>query len=49
MKLENDTLKSDVEDLKKSKMKQLEMKNVITVFFKIIKSKLDNTKGRLNS
>lgn len=34
MRLEN-ILKSDIEDLKKNKMKQLEMKNVITIFSKL--------------
>lgn len=32
MRLENDILKSDIEDLKKNKIKQLEMKIEITIF-----------------
>lgn len=35
MRLENDILKSDIEDLKKNKMKQLEMKIEITIFSKL--------------
>lgn len=35
MRLENNILKSDIEDLKKNNMKQLEMKNVITTFSKL--------------
>lgn len=35
MRLGNDILKSDIEDLKKNKMKQLEMKIEITIFSKL--------------